>query len=80
MAWDIYSFLELVNFVKTEEEAGTDLDRRLYALKDMSSMDKVSVYFRKPVFEKLFNVAEYSNLTNVHNYCQVGYKKTTKRF
>src|ERR1700748_3746720 len=29
----------------------------------MSTMDKIPVYLRKPIFEKLFNVAEYSNLT-----------------
>jgi predicted transposase/invertase (TIGR01784 family) len=26
-------------------------------------MDKIPVYLRKPIFEKLFNVAEYGNLT-----------------
>lgn len=29
----------------------------------MSSMDKIPVYLRKPVFEKLFGAAEYSKLT-----------------
>src|SRR5690606_40953751 len=29
----------------------------------MSSMDKIPVYLRKPIFEKLFNIAEYSKLT-----------------
>jgi hypothetical protein len=58
-----YIFIELVNFVKTEDEAETDLERWLYVLKNMSSMDKVSVFTRKPIFEKLFNVAEYANLT-----------------
>ncbi len=65
-----YIFIELVNFVKTEEEAETDLERWLYVLKNnlpdgsqVSTMDKVSVYTRKPIFEKLFNVAEYANLT-----------------
>lgn len=58
-----YIFIELVNFVKTEDEAETDLERWLYVLKNMSNMDKVSVYTRKPIFEKLFNVAEYANLT-----------------
>ena len=26
-------------------------------------MDKLPVYLRKPIFEKLFNIAEYTNLT-----------------
>lgn len=29
----------------------------------MSKLDKIPVYFRKSVFEKLFQIAEYSNLT-----------------
>jgi len=41
----------------------TDLDKWLYVLKNMSSMNKIPVYLRKPIFEKLFNIAEYSNLT-----------------
>jgi predicted transposase/invertase (TIGR01784 family) len=29
----------------------------------MSQMDKIPVYLRKPIFEKLFSIAEYTNLT-----------------
>lgn len=58
-----YIFIELIKFVKTEAELGTDLDKWLYVLKNMSSMNKIPVYLRKPIFEKLFNIAEYSNLT-----------------
>src|SRR5690606_7422890 len=58
-----YIFIELTKFVKTEAELDTDLDKWLYVLKNMSSMDKIPVYLRKPIFEKLFNIAEYSNLT-----------------
>ncbi|WP_410528441.1 PD-(D/E)XK nuclease family transposase [Sphingobacterium sp. SGG-5] len=32
-------------------------------LKNLSKMNKFSVYLRKPIFEKLFRVAEYSKLT-----------------
>jgi len=58
-----YIFIELIKFVKTEAELDTDLDKWLYVLKNMSSMNKIPVYLRKPIFEKLFNIAEYSNLT-----------------
>lgn len=58
-----YIFIELSKFVKTEAELDTDLDKWLYVLKNMSSMNKIPVYLRKPIFEKLFNIAEYSNLT-----------------
>jgi hypothetical protein len=52
----------LVNFAKSEAELETDLDRWLYVLKNLSKMDKIPLYLRKPIFEKLFNIAEYSNL------------------
>src|SRR5882762_3986359 len=58
-----YIYLELNKFVKEDSELESDLDRWLYVLKNMSRMDKIPVYLRKPIFEKLFNIAEYSNLT-----------------
>ena len=58
-----YTYIELINFVKTEAELETDLDRWLYVLKHLSQMDKIPVYLRKPIFEKLFSIAEYTNLT-----------------
>jgi predicted transposase/invertase (TIGR01784 family) len=58
-----YIYLELNKFVKEGTELATDLDKWLYVLKNMSRMDKTPVYLRKPIFEKLFNIAEYSNLT-----------------
>ncbi|MEO6522462.1 MAG: Rpn family recombination-promoting nuclease/putative transposase [Mucilaginibacter sp.] len=58
-----YTYIELLKFVKTEAQLETELDKWLFVLKNMSSMDKIPVYLRKPIFEKLFNIAEYSNLT-----------------
>ena len=58
-----YTYIELSKFVKAEAELLTDLDKWLYVLKNMSSMDKIPVYLRKPIFEKLFSIAEYTNLT-----------------
>jgi hypothetical protein len=52
----------LINFTKGEKELANDLDRWLHVLKDMSKMDKLPVYLRKPIFEKLFSIAEYSKL------------------
>src|SRR5690606_13887581 len=57
-----FIYLELINFVKVEADLESDLDRWLYVLKNMSSMDKLPVYLRKPIFEKLFEIAEYSKL------------------
>ena len=58
-----YTYIELVKFVKADTELDTDLDKWLYILKNISRMDKIPVYLRKPIFEKLFNIAEYTNLT-----------------
>jgi len=58
-----YTYIELFKFVKTETHLETELDKWLYVLKNMSTMNKIPVYLRKPIFEKLFNIAEYSNMT-----------------
>lgn len=58
-----YTYIELSKFVKIEEHLETDLDKWLHVLKNMSKMDKIPLYLRKPIFEKLFSIAEYSNLT-----------------
>ena len=58
-----YIFLELVNFAKAEDELETGLDKWLYVLKNMSRMDKIPVFVRKTIFEKVFSIAEYSNMT-----------------
>ncbi|HZY35502.1 MAG TPA: Rpn family recombination-promoting nuclease/putative transposase [Mucilaginibacter sp.] len=58
-----YKFLELCKFVKTEAELETDLDRWFYLLKHMSHLDKVPAVLNKRVFQKIFKIAEVSNLT-----------------
>ena len=71
-----YTYIELRNFVKEDTELETDLDKWLYVLKNMSQMDKIPAYMRKPVFEKLFNIAEYTNLTKEE---KIMYDSTLKR-
>jgi hypothetical protein len=58
-----YIFLELVNFVKEEAELESNLDKWLYVLKNISRMDKIPLFMRKTIFEKVFSIAEYSNMT-----------------
>lgn len=58
-----FTYIELANFVKRETELETGLDKWLFVLKNMGRMDKIPAYLRKPIFEKLFNIAEYTNLT-----------------
>ena len=45
-----YTYIQLSNFDKAEDELASDLDRWLYLLKYLDSMSKIPVYFRKPVF------------------------------
>ena len=57
-----FIYIELINFTKEESALQSDLDGWLFVLKNMSKLDKIPLYLRKPVFEKLFNIAEYSKL------------------
>ena len=57
-----FIYVELANFVKDEASLENDLDKWLYVLKHMSNMDRLPVYLRKPIFEQLFDIAEYSKL------------------
>ena len=56
-------YIELRKFTKTEVELETDLDRWLYILKNLKTMTEVPFSLQLPVFEDLFIIAEYSNLT-----------------
>lgn len=58
-----FFYIELSNFDKEEPQLQNDLDSWLYVLRNMSKLDKIPVYLRKPIFEKLFNIAEYSKLS-----------------
>lgn len=57
-----FFYIELINFTKEESELQSDLEGWLFVLKNMSKLDKIPLYLRKPIFEKLFNIAEYSKL------------------
>jgi predicted transposase/invertase (TIGR01784 family) len=58
-----YIYIELLKFVKQEHELETDLDKWLYVLKNMNDLQKVPVFLRKTIFEKVFKIATYINLT-----------------
>ena len=47
-----YTYIQLLNFVKQEDELENDLDKWLYVLKHISKMDRIPVYLRKPIFEQ----------------------------
>lgn len=56
-------FVELPKFVKSGAELETALDKWLYTFKHMGKMDKLPVTMQEAVFEKLFGIAEYSQLS-----------------
>ncbi|WP_437920404.1 Rpn family recombination-promoting nuclease/putative transposase [Sphingobacterium sp. LRF_L2] len=57
-----FIYVQLRNFTKAEHELESDLDRWLYVLRDLSKLDKLPIFLRKSIFEKLFEIAEYCKL------------------
>ncbi|WP_439241404.1 Rpn family recombination-promoting nuclease/putative transposase [Lonepinella sp. BR2474] len=57
-----FIYVELLNFNKTEDQLKTDLERWLFVLKNITTLEALSPYLRTPIFEELFNSAEYSRL------------------
>lgn len=58
-----YKFLELPKFVKTEDQLETDLDRWLFILKHLNSIENEPIGFNDSIFQKVFKIAEIGNLT-----------------
>ncbi|WP_437920292.1 Rpn family recombination-promoting nuclease/putative transposase [Sphingobacterium sp. LRF_L2] len=57
-----FIYVQLRNFAKAEEELESDLDRWLYVLRNLSTLEKLPLFLRKSIFEKLFEIAEYCKL------------------
>src|SRR5690606_39250139 len=57
-----FKFLEIVNFVKTDKELLTDMDKWMYLLKHMSTLDKVPTFLDKRVFQLIFKISEVAKL------------------
>ncbi|AMP97305.1 hypothetical protein AY601_0340 [Pedobacter cryoconitis] len=58
-----FKFLELPKFGKKEDELENELDKWVYMLKHMHSLDQIPKYLDKRVFEKIFNIAEMKKLS-----------------
>jgi predicted transposase/invertase (TIGR01784 family) len=71
-----YTYLDLPNFVKTEEECVSDLELWLYWLKHLHETDKLPGHLKETIFERLFNIAEYTNLSKEE---QAMYNQDLKR-
>ncbi|MGK6351620.1 Rpn family recombination-promoting nuclease/putative transposase [Parapedobacter sp. DT-150] len=57
-----FKFLEIVNFVKTGDDLLTDMDKWMYLLKHMSTLDKVPTFLDKRVFQLIFKISEFAKL------------------
>ncbi|RQP16994.1 MAG: Rpn family recombination-promoting nuclease/putative transposase, partial [Parapedobacter sp.] len=57
-----FKFLELINFVKEEDGLLTDMDKWMYLLKHMSTLDKVPTFLDKRVFQLIFRISEVAKL------------------
>ena len=57
-----YTYIELQKFNKNIDGLSSDLDKWLFVLKNMAKFDKIPVYLRKTIFEKVFELATYSKL------------------
>src|SRR5690606_31685861 len=58
-----YIFLELANFVKTDEEIRTDMDQWFWLFRHLHKADRLPAFLQKNVFSRIFNIAEIANLT-----------------
>ncbi|MCE7060710.1 Rpn family recombination-promoting nuclease/putative transposase [Dyadobacter sp. CY343] len=57
-----FIYVEIPRFTKGEEELVSELDNWLFLLKHMNNIDKLPLFLRRPIFKKLFDIAEVSNL------------------
>ena len=58
-----YIFVQVPNFTKTIDELETHLDKWLYVLKHMEKFDRIPEKIKDKIFQKVFNLAEYHNLS-----------------
>ncbi|MFV0505239.1 MAG: PD-(D/E)XK nuclease family transposase [Bacteroidales bacterium] len=58
----MYIYLEMPNFDKSEHELETELDKWLFILKNISSLQEMPPSFQEPVFKKAFDVLDSTKL------------------
>lgn len=56
-------FIELLEFNKQQEELASDLNRWLYVLKHISTLENFLYFLNKPVFQWLVDIAAYVNFS-----------------
>jgi len=69
------TFIEMPRFLKQESELSTELDRWLYLLKNLSNLNDVPAVLTKPVYNKVFRIAEVCNLNQQEKMAWDAYLK-----
>ncbi len=57
-----YVYLEMPNFIKTESQLETRLDKWLYFIKHLEDFQSIPAIFKDKIFEQAFEKAELANL------------------
>lgn len=63
-----FVYLELDLFLKRPEDLDGDLDRWLYVLKHLSKLNHLPDFLNHTVFERVFDLAEFTNLTKEEQF------------
>jgi predicted transposase/invertase (TIGR01784 family) len=58
-----YIFVQIPNFDKTIDQLKTRLDQWLYVLKNMDRFDRIPEKIKDKIFQKVFKIAEFHNLS-----------------
>ena len=68
-----FKFLELPKFDKKEDELENELDKWVYMLKHMHSLNQIPKYLDKRIFQKIFNIAEMGRLSPEQQFLYESY-------
>jgi len=58
-----YIFVQMPNFNKEIDQLETHLDKWFYVLKNLNKFDRIPEKIKDKIFQKVFKIAEYHNLT-----------------
>ena len=69
--------IQMPNFDKSEDELETNLDKWLFLLKNMQTMKKVPSRLQSLIFQRVFNIAEYTVMSKAD---QKQYEESLKQY
>jgi predicted transposase/invertase (TIGR01784 family) len=72
-----YVYVQMENFTKNIDDLETHLDKWLYVLKHLDKFERIPEHIREKVFEKVFQIARYDNLSRIE---QEAYESSIKYY